>query len=113
MIMEMANYIISIFKTNLPVIMSWGFNNPIGLENGLRCSVNGFKHKGNIAVRYNEGLDLFDIEILTIENEEIETIEGVYFDQLIEVIDNRVERVENYDQAVQNEYNPTNDIKTV
>jgi hypothetical protein len=111
--MEMANYIISIFKTNLPVIMSWGFNNPIGLENGLRFSVNGFKHKGNVSVRYNEGMDLFDVEMLTIENEVVETIEGVYFDQLIEVIDNRVELVGNYDQAVKEEYNPTNDIKTV
>ena len=111
--MEMANYIINILKTNLPVIMSWGFNNPIGLENGLRFSVNGFKHKGNVVVRYNEGMDLFDVEIITSENEVIETIDGVYFDQLIEVIDNRVELVENYDQAVKNEYSSDNEIKTV
>lgn len=111
--MEMANYIISIFKTNLPVIMSWGFNNPIGLENGLRFSVNGFKHKGNVVVRYNEGMDLFEVEIITSENEVIETIDGVYFDQLIEIIDNRVELVENYDQTVKDEYSSDNEIKTV
>lgn len=111
--MEMANYIISIFKTNLPVIMSWGFNNPIGLENGLKFSVNGFKHKGNVVVQYNEGMDLFDVEIITSENEVIETIDGVYFDQLIEVIDNRVELVKNYDQAVTDEYSSDNEIKTV
>lgn len=110
----MANYILDIFKTNLPVVFSWGFSSPNSLEeNGLRFSVNGFKHKGNVVVKYNEGMDLFDVEILTIENEVIETIEGVYFDQLIEVIDNRVELVENYDKAVQDEYNPANDIKTV
>ena len=97
----------------MPVIFSWGFNSPIGLENGLRFSVNGFKHKGNVAVRYNEGLDLFDIEILTFENEVIESIDGVYFDQLIEVIDNRVELMDNYDQAVKDEYSPVNNIKTV
>ena len=111
--MEMANYIISIFKTNMSVIFSWGFNSPIGLENGLRFSVNGFKHKGNVAVRYNDGLDLFDIEILTFENEVIENIDGVYFDQLIEIIDNRVELAENYDQAVKDYYNSSNDITTV
>jgi len=111
--MEMANYIISIFKTNLPVIMSWGYSNPIGLENGLRFSVNGFKHKGNVSVIYDEGLDLFNIEILTFENEVIDTINGVYFDQLIEVIDNRVELVENYDQTVKDEYSSNNEIKTV
>lgn len=111
--MEMANYIISIFKTNLPMIMSWGYNSPVALENGLRFSVNGFKHKGNVAVIYDEGLDLFNIEILTFENEVIDTINGVYFDQLIEVIDNRVELVENYDQTVKDEYSSNNEIKTV
>ncbi len=111
--MEMANYIISIFKTNMQVIMSWGYNSPIILKTGLRFSVNGFKHKGNVSVLYNEGMDLFDVEILTFENEVIETIEGVYFDQLIEVIDNRVELVENYDQTVKDEYSSNNEIKTV
>lgn len=111
--MEMANYIISIFKTNMPVIMSWGYNSPVALENGLSFSVNGFKHKGNIAVRYNEGMDLFDIEFLSLENEVIETIEGVYFDQLIEVIDNRVELVEDYDQAVKDTYSSNNETKVV
>ena len=103
--MEMANYILSILKTNLSIVFSWGFNNPVALDNGLRFIVNGFKHKGKVAVKYNEGLDLFYVEILTFQNEVIETIEGVYFDQLIEVIDNRVELVENYEQAVSEEYN--------
>lgn len=102
--MEMANYILSILKTNLSIVFSWGFNNPVALDKGLRFSVNGFKHKGNVAVKYNEGLDLFDVEILTVKNEVIETIEGVYFDQLVEVIDNRVELVENYELAVKEEY---------
>jgi len=106
--MEMPNYILSILASDLNVVFSWGFNNPIAIENGLRFSVNGFKHKGNVAVRYNEGLDLFDVEILTPENELIETIERVYFDQLIEIIDNRVEKVENYEEAVKNEYSGIN-----
>jgi hypothetical protein len=102
--MEMANYILSILKTSISIVFSWGFNNPVALDNGLRFSVNGFKHKGNVAVKYNEGLDLFDVEILTFQNEVIETIEGMYFDQLVEVIDNRVELVENYELAVKEEY---------
>lgn len=113
MIMEIAKYILSIFQTDLSVVFSWGFNSPVALENGLRFNVNGFKHKGKVAVLYNEGMDLFDVEILTPENELIETIERVYFDQLIEVIDNRVELVENYEQAVKNEYSSDNEIKAV
>jgi hypothetical protein len=102
--MEMANYILSILNTNLGIVFSWGFNSPVKLVNGLRFNVNGFKHKGKVAVKYDEGLDLFYVEILTFKNEVIETIEGVYFDQLVEVIDNRVELVENYEQAVNEEY---------
>ena len=102
--MEMAQYIISIFKTNMPVIFSWGFNDPFALENGLRFNVNGFKHKGKVEVLYDEGKDLFIVKILTFEDEIIETITRVYFDQLIEIIDNHVELVENYDEAVRDEY---------
>jgi len=100
----MANYIISIFKTNMPVIFSWGFYCPVAIENGLRFNVNGFKHKGKVEVHYDEGKDLFIVQILTFEDEIIKTINRVYFDQLIEIIDNQVELVENYDEAVRNEY---------
>ena len=100
----MANYIISIFKTNMTVIFSWGFKDPIALENGLRFNVNGFKHKGKVAVLYDEGKDLFIVQILTFEDEIIETINGVFFDQLIEIIDNHVELVENYEEVVRDEY---------
>lgn len=65
------------------------------IENGQIFSVDGFKLKGNVAVKYNAANDLFDVEILTFENVAIEFINGVYFDQLIEVIDNRVELVDN------------------
>jgi len=105
--MEMAKYIISILKTNIPVIFSWGFNSPVALENGLRFNVNGFKHKGKVAVLYNEGLDLFNVEILTSGNDVIETITDLYFDQLIEIIDYRVEMVVNYNESVRAEYSKT------
>lgn len=108
--MEMAKYILSILKTNMPVIFSWGFNSPVVLENGLRFNVNGFKHKGKVAVLYDEGKDLFNIQILSFKNEVIETIEGVYFDQLIEVIDSRVEFVENYNEAVKAKYSNTENL---
>ena len=111
----MAEYILSIFKSKLSVIFSWGFNSPAALENGLKFDVNGFKHKGAVVVNYNEGADLFDIDFLTSENEVIESFSGIYIDQLIEVIDNHVEYVDNYDEAVRKEYslneNKENDNK--
>lgn len=102
--MEMANYILSILRTDLNIVWSWGFNSPKLLENGLSFKVQGFLHKGWVLVEYNEGSDLFDIKLLTNQLEEVKSIEGVYFDELIDVIDDAVECCENYDQRVKDEY---------
>ena len=53
--MEMAKYIMSIFKTQLMVVWSWGFNSPMAVNNGLRFKVQGFKFRGVAEVVYNEG----------------------------------------------------------
>ena len=97
----MAEYLMQILKTQLMVVLSWGFNNPIALtgNRGLKFNVNGFKYKGAVEVIYNEGSDLFDVTIGKM------CIEGVYLDQLVEVIDNAVERTDNYNEIVKQTYN--------
>ena len=92
----------SILKTQLMVVWSWGFHNPVALPNneGLRFNVQGFKFKGIVEVRYNEGWDLFDVNFIK-GGKVIETFEGVYFDGLVEIVDDYVERVPDYDKKVQ------------
>lgn len=102
--MEMANYILSILKTNLNIVWSWGFNSPKPLDNGLTFKVQGFLHKSWVSVEYNEGADLFDIKLLTDQLAEVNCIEGVYVDQLVDVIDDMVECCENYERKVKNKY---------
>lgn len=102
--MEMANYILSILRTNLNIVWSWGFNSPKPVQNGLTFKVQGFLHKGWVLVEYNEGSDLFDIKLLTNQLKEVKSIEGIYVDQLIDVIDDAVECCENYDQKVKDKY---------
>ncbi len=102
--MEMANYILSILKTDLNIVWSWGFHNPKPLENGLTFKVQGFLHKGSVNIEYNEGSDLFDITLLSNQLEEVKSIEGIYVDQLIDVIDDVVECCDNYEQRVKDEY---------
>lgn len=96
-----ADYIMQILQTQLMVVLSWGFNNPIALtgNRGLKFDVNGFLYQGTVEVIYNEGSDLFDVIIGMMR------IEGVYFDQLVDVIDGEVERVENYKDKVKQTYN--------
>lgn len=103
----MTEYILSILRMELMVVFSWGCHCPMSLPNdeGLAFKVNGFKHKGWVFVRYNEGKDLFDIELRGNDMTIISVIEDVYFDQLIAVIDNAVEHTENYEEQVKGFYN--------
>ena len=101
---EMAEYIYSILRSNLNVMWSWGLNKPTIVENGLKFKVQGFIFRGWVHVIYNEGSDLFDIKLVTIKNIEKKSIEGVFFDQLIEVIDENVEHVKNYEEVVKKMY---------
>lgn len=101
--MEMAEYILNILKTQLMIVWSWGFNSPLALSDGLLFRVQGFRFKGIVEIHYNEGADLFDISLIK-GNMTVKTIGDVYFDQLIDVIDSAVEKVENYKERVENEY---------
>ena len=102
--MEMAKYILNIFKTQLMVVWSWGFHQPIAIENGLRFKVNGFKYRGVVEVRYNEGHDLFDVNFIK-SGKVVKTIEDVFFDMLVSVIDLYVEKTSDYEKRVREEYN--------
>jgi hypothetical protein len=101
--MEMAKYILSIFQTQLMVVYSWGFHKPMALENGLRFKVTGFKFRGVVDVVYNEGRDLFDISFIK-SNKVVKSIDGVFFDMLIDTIDDYVERTPDYAERVKQQY---------
>ena len=101
--MEMAKYIMTILQTQLMVVWSWGFHKPIALENGLRFNVQGFRFRGIVEVVYNEGRDLFDVSFIK-ANKVVKSIDGVFFDMLIDTIDDFVERTPDYDKRVAAEY---------
>lgn len=103
----MAKYILSILRMELMVVFSWGFHRPTALPNdeGLAFKVDGFKHRGWVFVKYNEGKDLFDIELRDNSLNIVRSIEDVYFDQLVAVIDNAVEHAANYEEQVKKLYN--------
>ena len=85
---------------------SWGFNSPIAIENGLRFKVQGFKFRGVVEVVYNEGWDLFDVSFIK-AGKVVKTIYGVFFDMLVETIDNYVEKTSDYEKRVKEEYSLT------
>ena len=101
--MEMPKYIMSILKTQLMVMFSWGFHQPVAIENDLQFKVQGFKFRGIVEVVYNEGRDLFDVRFLK-ANKVVNTIEGVFFDMLVDTIDDYVEKTTDYEKRVTAEY---------
>lgn len=101
--MEMANYIMSILKTQLMVVWSWGFHQPVAIENGLQFRVQGFKFRGVVSIVYNEGSDLFDLSFIK-ANKVVKSIDGVFFDLLIDTIDDYVEKTPDYEQRVKEQY---------
>lgn len=101
--MEMAKYIMSILKTQLMVMFSWGFNSPVAIQNGLRFKVQGFKFRGIVEVVYNEGSDLFDLSFIK-AGKVVKSIDGVFFDMLVDTIDDFVEKTADYEQRVAAEY---------
>ncbi|WP_243349362.1 hypothetical protein [Parabacteroides sp. FAFU027] len=102
---EMAQYITHILFTQPYVIFSWGYNSPVVVNNGMYFKVNGFKHQGYIEIKYIERYDLFDLKFFNFRNRITHSVSMVYVDQLISIIDDYVERVDNYEQAVKDEYN--------
>ena len=98
----MAKYIMTILKTQLMVVWSWGFHKPMAVENGLRFNVQGFRFRGVVEVVYNEAWDLFDVSFIK-GDKVINTIEGVYFDMLVDTIDYYVEKTADYEKRVKEE----------
>ena len=97
----MAEYILQILKSQLMVLCSWGPHNFKRLpeDQGLSFLVEGFKYTGKVKVIYNEGSDLFEVHL-----SDGTKVEDVYLNNLVEVIDNLVEKTSNYEQRVQQEY---------
>jgi hypothetical protein len=95
------NELISLLKNDISIWWSWGVHNiRVDKSKGmrmLRFNVQGHHHKGHVYIFLN-GMDLFDV-YLTKTNGIIKqrTPEmGLYFDQLVEWIDEKVERIPEY-----------------
>ena len=72
----------------------------------IETEVQGFKFRGIVEVLYNEGSDLCDVSFIK-AGKVIKTIDGVFFDMLVETIDNYVENTSDYEERVKAEYSLT------
>ena len=103
---RLARYIWTILTSQPIILMSWGIDTKAvkTIELGLEFKVNGFKHQGLVRVTLNEGLDLFEVSLIDENDKIVNTIESVFCDNLVAVIDDAVEKCENYQERISQEY---------
>ena len=100
---SMARYIWRVFQNSV-IPLSWGicFASVRTLSNGTEFHVQGFKMMGYVKVEYDEGSDTFTVTLTPDDNlrkQEL-SIENVYLDNLISVIDENVEYCEDYETKI-------------
>ena len=105
--MEMSDYILTILNAKRYIFNSWGHDKAVAINNGLQFDVRGFIFQGTVKIVYNEGMD--DFTVFLIKNGKItDRIDGVYIDNLVDVIDHKVEcnvSKDEYRDMVLNHYN--------
>lgn len=84
------------WNVDIATFFSWGVNKMKILlfrdMPTLGINVSGLQHKGWVYISLNEGLDLYEITLLTSNYKILKTIEEVYCDQLAQIVDELVER---------------------
>ena len=102
----MAQYIMMILKSRLTVMFSWGARRFTAIQNGLVFHVQGYLLNGWVKIIYNEGTDAFDLSFINNRKEIVKTINEVYIDNLVDVIDYHVENDDSlkYEQRVKQQY---------
>ena len=105
--LELARYIWSILKSDLPVLMSWGveIETVKVIKCGIEFKVNGFKHTGKVQIVLNEGTDLFGVCLIGEDGEIRDKREDIYLDMLVSVVDGLVEKTDDYEKRIAETYN--------
>ena len=103
---EIGQYILTILKTRLDIVTSWGLDpetlRPI--KYGIQFHVQGFKHNGLVRVTLNEGADLFEVCLISDNGEMTDSRESIFLEDLISTIDELVEKTEDYEKRISEEY---------
>ena len=95
---EVAKIIHQQIKSYAPhALFAWGAarkGHMIYMSDGFKFKTSGMvRWKGWVYVKYDEALDLYDIDFFRIRGTEIKydkRVQGVYFDQMVEIIDRQV-----------------------
>jgi hypothetical protein len=91
--------LMQLLKSDIMKFWSWG-SHAFTIDSKrdtrmFRMTVSGHHHKGHVYICVN-GLDLFDVYLTSNQGTIKQIGEGLYFDMLVDWIDERVERISDY-----------------
>jgi hypothetical protein len=90
------NETMAVLTHNKIIYFTWGVSKKYNVDSkGLLLKVNGHHHKGYIFITLTWE-DLYNVHLISTHGNIKESIEGIYFDQLTEIIDNKIERIPQY-----------------
>ena len=104
---EMASYILGILKSQQPIVWSWGIDPQTVciIHNGITFYVQGFIMTGIVRITFDQGSDMFRVELHPDDGADAaQVFDEVYLDGLVSLIDEKVEKCENYEERVSQEY---------
>lgn len=85
-----------ILQHNKIIFYTWGVSKMMNLQNkGLIIKVSGNHHKGWVLITLGWE-DLYKVFILSNKGDVLDKYDGIFFDDLVEVIDNRIEKISKY-----------------
>lgn len=85
-----------VLTANKPIYWSWGVHNGICSNKWLAFKVQGHHHRGWVLITLGWE-DLYKVTLMTSKGRIVSETEGLYFDQLVEHIDNKVEKIPAYE----------------
>lgn len=85
-----------LLTSNLMVYFSWGVSKKYVFDDkSIVLKVSGRHHKGFVLITLGYE-DLYNVYLISNKGEYIDEMKGLYFDQLTECIDGKVERIPEY-----------------
>jgi hypothetical protein len=93
--MQIAKTILQQIKaTDFWALGAWGAKEMVAMKDGLKFKTSGMvKWKGYVYIQYDNGMDLYNVifaKIRKMEWKEEKRLDGVYVDQLVEIINRQV-----------------------
>lgn len=85
-----------LLQVNKSIFFSWGVSKMINVNNkSLILNVSGHHHKGWVVITLGWE-DLYKVFIVSTSGKLKNEYEGIFFDSLVEIIDNRIEKIPDY-----------------